>query len=133
MSSKRLYDLLPSAVPDVDAVALGQAGLQALALAGAAILARHTSVEVRADGMAEVEGTLPLAQWGILMRALGAFADPGGSLVKTEQQRREDALVALCLQARAALERGPQSRLGRLTGVGGVDGMGGVGGVGGVS
>jgi hypothetical protein len=112
MSSKRLYELLPAGLPDIDAVALGQAGLQALALAGTAILARHTSVELRADGVSEVEGTLPLAQWGIVMRALGAFADPGGSLVKTEQQRREEAFVAMCVQARAALEKGSGSRLG---------------------
>lgn len=113
MSSKRLYELLPSGLPDIDAVALGHAGLQALALAGTAILARHASVDLRADGMADIEGTLPLAEWGVVMRALGAFADPGGDLVRTEKQRREEAFVAMCVQARAGLEKGHRLGTGR--------------------
>lgn len=117
MSSKRLYELLPSGLPDIDAVALGQAALSALALAGTAILARHATVELRSDGVSDIEGTLPLAEWGVVMRALGAFADPGGDLVKTEKQRREEAFIAMCVQARAALEKGHRLGSGRSASV----------------
>ena len=61
---------------EIDAVALGQAGLQALALAGTAILARYVSTESHADGMAELEGVVPHPQWMILMRAISAFSEP---------------------------------------------------------
>ena len=93
---------------EIDPIALGQAGLQALALAGTAILARYAHAEHGPDGMTEFEGTLPQADWTILMRALGAFADPGeqGQPRDLDAQRRHAvALAAMCLRARTVLAR----------------------------
>lgn len=95
----------------IDPIALGQAGLQALALAGTAILARYAHVEGEAEGMSELAATLPHPEWNILERALGAFTDPvrqgpdGRLDDKAEEVVRADALVAMCLRARTVLAR----------------------------
>jgi uncharacterized protein DUF222 len=112
----------------IDPVVLGQAGLQALALAGTAILARYVRAEEGADGMSEIAARLPHPDRGILLRALGAFAEPvTESDVEAQrsqpddgagERRRADALVAMCLRARTVLAR--QGRPGSpmvLTGV----------------
>jgi hypothetical protein len=97
---------------EIDPIALGQAGLQALALAGTAILARYARSQDRADGMTDLEGTLPHSDWSILMRALGAFADPqavAASPGGEDERRQADAVAAMCLRARTTLTR--QDRL----------------------
>ncbi len=105
----------PRPLSGIDPVVLGQAGLQALALAGTAILARYAQVEEGADGMSELAARLPHPDRGILLRALGAFAEPApegddGSRSPEpsdpmRDQRRADALVAMCLRARTVLAR----------------------------
>lgn len=91
---------------EIDPIALGHAGLQALALAGTAILARYVTTETRADGMAELEGVVPHPQWTILMRAIGAFAEPGESDGDEDPEgRRAAALTAMCSRARTTLTR----------------------------
>ena len=95
----------------IDPIALGQAGLQALALAGTAILARYAHVEEGVEGMSELAATLPHPEWNILERALGAFTDPvregpdGPADDTAEERARADALVAMCLRARTVLAR----------------------------
>jgi hypothetical protein len=98
---------------EIDAVALGQAGLQALALAGTAILARYVTTESHADGMAELEGVVPHPQWTILMRAISAFSEPatgsGAGLGECGEpdpgDRQAAALTAMCRRARTTLTR----------------------------
>ncbi|GAA2760655.1 hypothetical protein [Actinopolymorpha rutila] len=99
---------------EIDAVALGQAGLQALALAGTAILARYVTTESHADGMTELEGVVPHPQWTILMRAISAFSEPapgdgaaalGESGESDPGDRQAAALTAMCRRARTTLTR----------------------------
>jgi hypothetical protein len=96
---------------EIDPIALGQAGLQALALAGTAILARYARSYDRADGMTDLEDNLPDPDWSILMRALGAFADPRPVATDGDEdvRRQADAVAAMCLRARTTLTR--QDRL----------------------
>jgi hypothetical protein len=139
-------DLDARQLPGIDPIVLGQAGLQALALAGTAILARYARIDEGTDGMYELEARVPHPDRGILLRALGAFAepttdghhaaeghDPAEGCDPAEGQdasgraapadpagarRRADALLAMCLRARTVLAR--QGRPGSsmvLTGV----------------
>ncbi|WP_020576231.1 hypothetical protein [Actinopolymorpha alba] len=106
MLSNHSSSSISGSLAEIDPVALGQAGLQALALAGTAILARYATVEERADGMTDLEGTLPHPQWSILMRAIGAFADPAHShVLSNEDERQAEAVAAMCLRARTVLAR----------------------------
>jgi hypothetical protein len=88
----------------IDPIALGQAGLQALALAGTAILARYADSGDPVGGITELRTVLPRQQWSILMRALGAFADPHDWPPDADRRRAEAATV-MCLHARATLTR----------------------------
>jgi hypothetical protein len=111
MHSNKTQESSLAPLGEIDPIALGQAGLQALALAGTAILARYAHSQDRADGMTDLEGTLPHPDWSILMRALGAFADPpaSGSAGDEDVRRQADAVAAMCLRARTTLTR--QDRL----------------------
>lgn len=91
---------------DIDPIALGQAGLQALALAGTAILARHARIAERPDRMSDLEAYVPQAEVRILRAALGAFAEPAPAASGVAERRRMgDAMAAMCLRARTALAR----------------------------
>jgi hypothetical protein len=96
------------ALPDIDPIALGQAGLQALALAGTVIFARYSRAADSPDGVIDPQATLPRPHRDILMRALGAFAEPvpaGDVLSADDERRQRDALAAMCLRARTTLAR----------------------------
>lgn len=103
----------PGGLDEIDAVALGQAGLQALALAGTAILARYVTTESHADGMTELEGVVPHPQWTILMSAISAFSEParGDAAARGEfgepdpGDRQAAALTAMCRRARTTMTR----------------------------
>jgi hypothetical protein len=95
---------LPELLSEIDPIALGQAGLQALALAGTAILARHVASGDSVGTITELRSVLPRQQWSILLRALGAFADPRDWPPDADRRRAEAATV-MCLHARATLTR----------------------------
>ena len=114
------HDGSGAALREIDPIALGQAGLQALAVAGAAILARYGEASDRSDDLSDgcsdgagvLERTLPHPHWSILMRAIGAFTDPrvvaavaGYADDRSVAPIHADALAAMCLRARTALNR----------------------------
>ncbi|MEQ7007538.1 hypothetical protein ABN028_15280 [Actinopolymorpha sp. B17G11] len=111
MYSNKTHEPSLAPLTEIDPIALGQAGLQALALAGTAILARYARSQDRADEMADLEGTLPHPDRSILMSALGAFAEPQAAASSGEEdvRRQADAVAAMCLRARTTLTR--QDRL----------------------
>lgn len=95
---------LPELLSEIDPIALGQAGLQALALAGTAILARYADNGEPVGAITDLRSVLPRQQWSILLRALSAFADPH-DWPPDADRRRAEAATAMCRHARATLTR----------------------------
>lgn len=97
-------------VMGVDPVQLGRAGLNALALAGTAIVAHYSTLTCTADGVVDPEARMPAEVGEVLTRALGAFADRGAKEHTVDPiQREANALAAMVEHARlhSARLRGP--------------------------
>lgn len=88
-------------VMDIDPIQLGHAGLNALALAGTAIVAHYSSLTCTPDGVVDPDERMPAEMGDVLARALGAFADRGESSEALDLvQRRAAALDAMVEHAR---------------------------------
>lgn len=86
---------------DIDPVQLGHAGLNALALAGTAIVAHYSSLTCTPSGVVDPDARMPTEVGDVLARALGAFVDrTEGAESLDVVQRQAEALAAMVEHAR---------------------------------